>query len=387
MSDEWSFDAVDAIFAAISDGGKRIYVQEFERFFAKGVAPHSPRQRTKTDRSHNKALIVSPGFGLQANPAQAQAIEQACYQTRYVHVPNPETPDFSVVQYLEQLKAEIDEFQPDIVVCGSKGGVYAVGLWQIGYWRGPTLLINAHPSCKRLPEDVRVVLAHGANDEVYPRVRAELEQLVATGTPNLCFLYYTANSGQLSNGQLSRVGDMHNMASLVSYDCLPRLMDAALSDEAPEVHMVRTWKGRLTPERLEAERALGEEPHRLMFCERLKFAQFSRVRRPSMPRGDKVLFDVPVDSEEFRHISTIFKAAPREQAAYVLSQQESWDAARIVRIERVHNKPQLDNSTQPYYQSLRDSFSAQGLTLEPGTHTRWAFHGADAAAVESIVTN
>lgn len=28
--------------------------------------------------------------------------------------------------------------------------------WQAGYWRGPSLLLNAHPRCKELPQDIRV---------------------------------------------------------------------------------------------------------------------------------------------------------------------------------------------------------------------------------------
>lgn len=55
-----------------------------------------------------------------------------------------------------------------------------------------------------------VVLAHGANDEFYRFQRSQLEELLRTGSPNRCFLYYTANSGVLGRG-FSRVGDMHNM--------------------------------------------------------------------------------------------------------------------------------------------------------------------------------
>merc|ERR1712008_359468 len=37
---------------------------------------------------------------------------------------------------------------------------------QTGMWVGPTLLLNAHPTCTRLPPNTSVVIAHGANDEV-----------------------------------------------------------------------------------------------------------------------------------------------------------------------------------------------------------------------------
>merc|ERR1712196_323806 len=102
--------------------------------------------------------------------------------------------------------------------------------------RGPSVLINAHPSLRELPEDVPIVLAVGSNDEHYVRSRAELEDLVATGSENMCFLYYAGSSGPAASGQRSRVGDMHNMESLLHYDCLPRLMDAALSPTGPEAH-------------------------------------------------------------------------------------------------------------------------------------------------------
>ena len=35
--------------------------------------------------------------------------------------------------------------RPDMSIC-----------WQAGYWRGPSLLLNAHPRCKELPQDIRV---------------------------------------------------------------------------------------------------------------------------------------------------------------------------------------------------------------------------------------
>ncbi|CAE7500828.1 TY4B-J, partial [Symbiodinium necroappetens] len=137
-------------------------------------------------------------------------------------IPNPETPNFPVQQYLDHIKEEMDAFGPDVVCAASKGGVYLIGLWQTGLWRGPSLLINAHPSCKELPQGLPVVLAQGGNDEVYPTSRADLERLISTGTDNKCFLpepralehcarYYVANSGPMASGQRTRIGDRHNM--------------------------------------------------------------------------------------------------------------------------------------------------------------------------------
>merc|ERR1712050_461326 len=93
--------------------------------------------------------------------------------------------------------------------------------------------------------------------------RTELEQLIATGSEGMCFLYYSPNSGLLPSGQLSRVGDSHNMQSLLVHDCLPRLVDATLCPDGPEVHMVRTWRDRLRVDRIEAEGWLGLSPERL----------------------------------------------------------------------------------------------------------------------------
>ena len=46
------------------------------------------------------------------------------------------------------------------------------------------------------------------------------------------------------------------MESLLTLDCLPRLMDAALSPP-PEIQMMRSWRAMLGPARLQAEEWLG----------------------------------------------------------------------------------------------------------------------------------
>jgi len=306
-------------------------------------------------------------------------IEQAGFQVHWVsNIPNPEQPNFPVAPYIGNIMAELDWFQPDIVACASKGGVYAVGMWQMGCWRGPTLLINAHPACKQLPQGVPVVLAHGANDEVYPTGRDELEALVATGSPNLCFLYYTANSGQLSPGMFTREGDRHNMESLLLRDCLPRLIDAALCPQGPEVHIVRTWRERLSEDRIAAERWLGYSPERLrrLWCS------------PShMGREDQKAYEVSPESDEFEQVVAAFKAQPRETPAYLLYPPAEWERVQVVRVERIENGAQDEGSTRPYYNSVRRTFADQGIDFEPGIHTCWGFHGADSEALDSIITN
>lgn len=210
-------------------------------------------------------------------------------------MPNPEIPHFPVEPYLggdglragcnpnipvaDQIKKEMDayggldragrlengpclapRFQPHVIVGASKGhleearhpplragGVYIIGLWRRGYWRGPSLLINAHPTLwqlRELPQDSNFALAVGSNDEVYPIRRGELEGLMNSGGMNKTFLYFTADSGRLPSGQISRQGDTHNQESLLHHDVLPRLIDSVLCPEGPEMHFIRTWKER-----------------------------------------------------------------------------------------------------------------------------------------------
>jgi len=269
---------------------------------------------------------------------------------------------------------EIKWFQPDLVAGASKGGAYVVELWQLGFWRGPTLLLNAHPSCDDLPRDVSVVLAHGANDENYPINRKNLECLMATGTPNRCFLYYSANSGELPSGGFTRFGDGHNMESLLLRDCLPRLVDAALAPEGPEVHMVRTWRHQRSRERQEAERWLG-----------LHFYWLSNrwTSRSRNGRDPDVLFDVIQGSEEFQRVFAVFEAEPVQTPEYIT---ESY-FLNVRRIQRVENGSQRDGSFMPYCENVLQSFAEQGIELEAGVHTFWAFHGADPTATKSIVTS
>jgi len=375
MRDEKAFDAINSMFESIAGGKRRIDFSDFESYFKK-VTSLQPRQRVGRDRKSTRVFIIGPGFGLQLNPRQAAMITNEGYQVHWCHgIPNPETPLFPVHQYLDFIKAEIDAFQPDVVCCASKGGVYMVGLWQSGYWRGPSVLINAHPTCKQLPEGVQVVLAQGGNDEVYPTPRSELERIIATGTDNRSFLYYVANSGLMPSGQHTRRGDFHNMESLLSRDTLPRLIDATLCPEGPEVHMVRSWRERLSETRVEAELALGYSPERL------------RKRWATRGMDDQKLHDVARGSEEWNRVAAVFKAAPKEQPAYALSPQATWDRVQILSIQRVENGLQLDGSTKPYYDSLRRTLEDQGVEFEPGTHTCWAFHGASNEAIESIISN
>merc|ERR1712183_225146 len=102
---------------------------------------------------------------------------------------------------------------------------------------------------------------------------------------------------------------------------------------------------------------------------------------------DQQLFEVPHNSDEFLHVTTMFKASPKETPAYNLTSKAAWDAKQILKLQRVENGLLLNGSFKPYTDLVCKSFKQQGIEFEPGTHTRWVFHGADSIAIESIVTS
>jgi hypothetical protein len=169
------------------------------------------------------------------------------------------------------------------------------------------------------------------------------------------------------------------MMSLVQYDCLPRLIEAVLYPEGPEVFMVRSWRERLSDDRLRDEEWLGYT------VDRVRRRWTSRNQRGM---DEKKLWEVPRESEEFVRVECIFKAAPRATPAYQVGPpQASWESTRILSVERIENGLQVDGSAVPYYNAVRRSLEDQGVTFEPGSHTVWTFHGADEHAIQSIISN
>ncbi|CAK9073973.1 Hypothetical protein SCF082_LOCUS36099 [Durusdinium trenchii] len=329
-------------------------------------------------------------------------ITDAGYQVKFFHgIPNPEKRDFDVTPYLDQIKEGIDAFEPHVVAAASKGGIYLLGLWEEGFWRGPSLLLNGHPRCKELPEGVPVVVAHGSNDEVYPTPREQLEKLIATGTENMCFLYHTADSGRLPTQHLTRKGDKHNMESLLVRDTLPRLVDATLDPAGPEAHMIRTWRERISEERSEAEAWLGHKPEAL------------RKRWESKGMDEQKLYQVTRGSEEWAIIETMFWAEPKETPVYGV--KGNWEKVQISNIQRVENLPQLDGCAKPCAEWPEESDPRNLHTLQiadvrrgissraahvggaqmkhvgenmvcTGKNWSWAFHGGLSENLESIVS-
>lgn len=319
------------------------------------LPPYAP-----VNRPSYRALLISPGYGRRIRPAQTQLIENSGYQVQWVNVPDPETtPGWEV--HLDTVKQQILQFQPHILSGASKGGHYIAALWREGFWRGSTLMINCHPSVTSLPTDMSIVITYGSNDQLYTRNPRDLQSMVTTnGTPNRCFLYYVGNAGPLPSGEFIRQGDYHDMNTLQMYDCLPRLFDAALTSN-PEAHILWSYKRRLSDARLSAEQALGYTPQDL-------WRFWSRTNQRSTD-GSQV-FQVPPNSQEYALVSTIFLAQPREPPFF---QGGAPFTPRILAVKRLESQWQ-DNASHPYYDALSESLATQGLDLEPGVHTRWAFH-------------
>jgi len=386
MGDERSFDSVSAAFDTIAGGKRRIEYVDFDRYFRKSESPvwslGAPQDAAaaRRQRAGKRILVIGLGFGLDHNLQQGTVLGQAGFEVHWCQdLPEPNQFAFPSVVQMEKLRAAIARVQPEVLVAASMGGAYMVGAWVFGLWKGPSLMINAHPSLTQLPLNVPMVLAHGANDEVFPRHRPELENLIATGGSR-CFLYYSGNSGQIAPGAFTRIGDQHQMQSLTVHDCLPSLVDGLLSTEGPEAHMIRSWRHRRSQERLEAENWLGYTTERLRCC----------WVSPGRKGADRQkLFEVHRGSEEFSKVAAIFKASPAEPSDYELPPQAAWDRTGILKIERVENGQQEAGSARPYCEAIRKALRAQGLTFEPGVHTCWAFHGTgpDPNTVESIISD
>lgn len=188
----------------------------------------------------------------------------------------------------------------------------------------------------------------------------------------MCFMYYTCNSGYVgSAGGYTRKGDEHNMRSLLQYDCLPRLIDAAISKQ-PELHVMRSWLSRISPERLSAERWLGYSPDQLQ-------------QHWTTAANGQIVVEVPSTSEEFMHVAALFRSRPLEPETNAYPETTPWETTGVMRIERVQNDMQQEGSFVPYYEQIKAAIESQGVPFEKGVHTRWAFHGTD--AIDAIISN
>jgi len=367
--DEEISNAVDDVYKAICGDAKFFDFADFVSYFRSIARIHGCGLHQPVLRSEKRALVIGPGFNVQVNPAQSHLVMQSGFQVHWCHnIPTPEERCPLLLNHVSAIRDCIDRIRPDVLVAASVGGAYLTALWQTGYWRGPTVMINAHPSCRELPADVPIIVAHGDQDGVFHYPRQALESMISTGSPNMCFLYYSSTCGRLPTGHTPRVGDQHQMATLGLYDCLPRLMESVLCPEGPELHMTRTWVDRLLPERLEAEKFLGYTPYKLR--------QFwvSPTRKTIGPQ--EMLFDVPQSSLEHRMVEGAFRSSSADPSAYGPAGREQWARMRLLRIQRIENCLQQDGGIQAYYNSVRTSFESMGVEFVPGIHTRWLFHGS-----------
>jgi Ca2+-binding EF-hand superfamily protein len=365
-SGQEAFDAVDRAFEAAAGGRRRISFQSFRDYFSSAVSVEPSMVRTNTvvqrERSAVRVFVMDPGglYKMGNRPVVEQAGCQVHWCTRFPPV-DPASP--FPWHLLADLKAEIDAIQPRVLMCAWKAAMYSFGLWQSGEWQGPTVLINPHPVCQQLPPGMPVVIAHGGIDESFKIARHDLEKLVYGTSQSRSLLYYVSPN-------------LHLGASLKKYDCLGRLIDAAVCPDGPEASILRSWRERKACDRIVAERNLG------CTLEQIRKHWVSPGRRG---RERSQLFSVPADSEEFAQVSCAFFSQPRESPAYPGRPDSKFDQVQIVSIQRVENGLQVDGCSKPYLDCMSRSLEDQGLEFEPGVHTCWAFHGSP--EVDSIVTN
>ena len=305
--------------------------------------------------STRQVLVIAPGFGFLANPQQLRCVEAAGFTVIPCYADNPEAPGFHMPTSIKKVLEHIALHQPDALLCASKGGAYMVELWHTHSVRLPSIMINAHPWCWTrggLPKDTSIVLVQGSEEEVWPKERGytvpeldryghqkvvdgvpqrvgmgavspdSLEELIRTGSPARCYLYYTLTKG----GIRERRGDSHNAKSLLEYECLPRLIDSVLTP-FPPFHFPTTSVCFRSAERLEQERVLGFEPRSL----RRFWASTERKGMDPQRR-----FDVAPGTEEYNAVLTIFQADPAVESFYN-RRGEDMSAYDVDRIERIEN--------------------------------------------------
>ena len=360
---------------------------EFRAMWDGLVAQYCPRAPTPPDRSSSgKVLVIAPGFGFMANSAQILVLERAfgAAVVRSNQHANPEGPSFGMTEAMKQILREIDEHKPKAILCASKGGVYMAELWRRmeegghDHLKGISyLMINARPSVTRLPSGVKVIMVQGAKEQMWPRPRGysaagkvedgSLEALIRTGSPGLCYLYHTPD---VRSGLGHRKGDEHVPASLLQYDCLPRLVDALFSP-SPSSAFQASSRAFASTERMAAENGLGWHPDTL----RSRFV------------GHQLRVEVPEDSDEFKNVETIFKADPATGVNRFYFNDRGTEHLDITKVERVQN-PELKDSVDDKRGRFKKMLESFGEQYEAGVHSRWLFHGAGSAdALENIIDN
>jgi hypothetical protein len=303
-------------------------------------------------RGSVKVYVIDPCYA-----APIHALREAGFQIQpCTRIPAGQAMAPSTQQLLE-VRGEIEQSRPDVVLGAGQAAACIFGLWQAGYWAGPTVLVNPAPMCQRVPSSSPVVLVSGGQD-----AKAKLDaQIFASLSSSGCHVHQVDPSTYIGSA-LSR------------HDCLPLLLESTLCGDGPQAHMLRAWRERKSAERLEAERWLGYD----LVQQRRRW-----VSAGQMGRDSQKLFAVPEDSEEFRQVCCAFFSGGKEAGAY--PGRPGFERTRILRVERVENGLQTDGCTRPYYDALSSALEDQGVKFEPGVHTTWAFHGS--SEVDSIISN
>ena len=382
-------------------------------------------------RGTKRLLIIGPGFGVQATAAQFDIL-RSNYRVEVAHGPID----------IDRLRSQIQAATPryDAVLSGSRGGEYMVKLWKLmeqgSLRKTACLMINAHADAFRsgLPQEVPIIIAHGDNDSfqgvrgydqmgsVPGHVHGSLERLIRTGSPGLCYLYYTRTQNTVSVGK--RWGDGHSLSdhipnnpngvhvngslvqakipdpfSLVVNDCLPRLVDSLVFSSA-EIF----GAGELAPQssptpaftfpvynamllssaRLEAEKTLMHWPR-----------EWARKHWETDGKQAQSLFKVDPSrdqksKEEFKAVCDIFFAEPQHGKRFYYPDLGKYDLKREIKhadieVFRVENHSQ-ERAMDFESSTLSAALANAGSDVVRGVHTRWLFHGASSnAAMTSII--
>ncbi len=148
--------------------------------------------------------------GLEGSPKGAKA--QLFADHFESSTPAMNTKDFASCVKLQA--AEIDAFDPHVLIGSSFGGAVAVELLHRGAWVGPTLLLAQAAfrigAQTTLPENVVVWVVHGTSDEVVDV--DDSRKLARTGSPGLV--------------RLIEVDDDHSLHALVADGRLVELVRA-----------------------------------------------------------------------------------------------------------------------------------------------------------------
>jgi predicted esterase len=168
--------------------------------------PTDPRQ------TWDRPLKVQFVHGLESGPGSSKST----YLDRYFDAETPamDTRDFEGSIQLQARHAQ--GFVPDVLVGSSFGGAVALAMLQRGLHQGATVLLcpaYRHFGVEaRIPDGVRVIIAHGTRDEVVPL--DDSRTLATTGTGGLV--------------ELVEIDDEHRLSTLLRDDALATLVRRAL---------------------------------------------------------------------------------------------------------------------------------------------------------------